>query len=311
MIVEVWMASKVKLPLRDAKDLGTSRGMVTVLWTVREHGPLTFEKLFEMLFSSAANINPTSSDVRNLRTTAVSIADNTRLLAEALERLTEAGVVQIEGGDLSLVKHITSATMGAAIKARNSITISSSATLAAIQGVFDLSLTALANGEGNNLNIAPSFGKPLDGEWCEVFMIMPFAEHLKPIYERHILPAVSSLSLSCKRGDDFFSDNSIIDEVWSAIYFSKLCIVECTGRNANVFYEMGMAHTVGRSCIMIAQNIDDIPFDVQQRRVITYENTPDGLRKFKQVLIKTIQSELGLETDKLQDIFSKLDATNW
>jgi hypothetical protein len=302
------MASTVKLPLKDAGALGTARGMVIVLWAIREHGPLTFEKLFEMLFSSAGNFAPTSSDVRNLRTTAVSIADSTRMLAEALERLTEAGVIQVEGGDLSAVKQISNATLGAAIKARNTIMLSTSPTLAPIQALFDISLTTLAKGEGNNMNITPSFGKPLDGDWCEVFMVMPFAEGLKPIYERHILPAVTSLGLSCKRGDDFFSDNSIIDEVWSAIYFSKLCIVECTGRNANVFYEMGIAHTLGRPCIMIAQSVSDIPFDVQQRRVITYENTPEGLRKFKQTLTKTIQAELGMETDKLQDIFSKLDA---
>lgn len=304
------MESKIKLPLKDANMLGTTRGMIIALWAIREHGPLTFEKLFETLFSTT-NFSATTSDVRNLRTTAVNIADNSRLLAEALERLNQAGLVNIEGGELAAVKHITSATLGTAIKARNAITVSVSDNLAAIQSLFDLSLTTLAKGEGNNLNIQPSFGNPLDGDWCEVFMVMPFAEALKPIYDRHVLPAVTSLGLSCKRGDDFFSDNSIIDEVWSAIYFSKLCIVECTGRNANVFYEMGIAHTLGRSCIMIAQSINDIPFDVQQRRTIIYENTPEGMRKFKQTLVKTIQAELGMESDKLQDIYSKLDATSW
>ncbi len=111
------MASTVKLPINDPNILGTSRGLVTVLWAIREHGPLTFEKLFEMLFSSAANVSPTSSDVRNLRTTAVNIAENSRLLAEALERLQDAGVIKIEGGELASLKHITSATLGAAIKA--------------------------------------------------------------------------------------------------------------------------------------------------------------------------------------------------
>src|ERR1044071_7948042 len=130
------MASTVKLPLINAGFLGTAQGMVTVLWAIREHGPLTFEKLFEILFSSAANFSPTTSDVRNLRTTAVSIADNTRMLAEALERLTEAGVIVVEGGDLMAVKQISNATLGAAIKARNTITLSASPTLAPIQALF-------------------------------------------------------------------------------------------------------------------------------------------------------------------------------
>jgi hypothetical protein len=81
-----------------------------------------------------------------------------------------------------------------------------------------------------------------------------------------------------------------MDEVWAGIYSSRLVIVECTGRNANVFYELGIAHTLGKSYIMIAQSIDDVPFDLRHLRTIVYQNTPDGLQalqgELKEAIIK-------------------------
>ena len=92
--------------------------------------------------------------------------------------------------------------------------------------------------------------------------------------------------------DDFFSSQSIIDEIWAAIYFSKLCIADCTGRNPNVFYEIGMAHTIGRTAVLIAQSIEDIPFDILHRRSIIYEYTPRGMGGFEERLRKTLQNEI-------------------
>ncbi|MEM9216867.1 MAG: hypothetical protein AAGD25_21270 [Cyanobacteria bacterium P01_F01_bin.150] len=122
-------------------------------------------------------------------------------------------------------------------------------------------------------------------------MIMPFRNSLEPIYTDHILKVVDELGLSCERGDDFFSSQSIIDEIWAAIFFSKICIADCTGRNPNVFYELGMAHTVGKSVILITQSIEDIPFDIRHRRSIIYEYTPRGMEKFEKSLRKTLENE--------------------
>ena len=144
------------------------------------------------------------------------------------------------------------------------------------------------------LQVSPVFGFPkraLKNSWADIFMIMPFRDELNPIYTDHILKVIEELGFTCERGDDFFSSQSIIDEIWAAIYFSKLCIADCTGRNPNVFYEIGMAHTIGRTAILIAQSIDDIPFDIRHRRSIIYEYTPRGMEKFEELLRKTLQNE--------------------
>lgn len=145
------------------------------------------------------------------------------------------------------------------------------------------------------LQVCPVFGIPranLKKEWADVFMIMPFREELNPIYTDHIRKVADEIGVTCERGDDFFSSQAIIDEIWAAIYFSKVCIADCTGRNPNVFYELGMAHAIGKTVIPIAQSIDDIPFDIRHRRSIIYEYTPRGMSTFEDLLKKTLQNEL-------------------
>jgi len=116
---------------------------------------------------------------------------------------------------------------------------------------------------------------------CDVFMVMPFAHTFTPLYTDHIKPLVEKKDLAIKRGDDFFAQQAIMSDVWSAINSSKLVIVDCTGKNANVFYELGIAHTLGRPTIMITQSIDDIPFDIRHLRMIVYEYTPTRLYPFQ------------------------------
>jgi hypothetical protein len=139
--------------------------------------------------------------------------------------------------------------------------------------------------------VSPVFSPPLSAnrEWPEVFVLMPFKKELTSIYSDHILKVTEALEITCGRANDFFSTEAIIDEIWSALFHSKLCVADCTGRNPNVFYELGIAHTVGKPCILITQSIDDIPFDLKHRRVIEYENTSLGMRDFEEKLTRTLQ----------------------
>ncbi|MEM9952704.1 MAG: hypothetical protein AAF846_13945 [Chloroflexota bacterium] len=129
---------------------------------------------------------------------------------------------------------------------------------------------------------------------CDVFMVMPFRDHLDPVYNEHIKPMVESLDLDIKRGDDPFSEHDIITEIWSLINNCQLIIADCTDKNTNVFYEMGLAHAIGKPVIPIAQNHEDIPFDIRQRRYIQYEATPEGLKSLTNELQRAIQSILNI-----------------
>lgn len=53
-------------------------------------------------------------------------------------------------------------------------------------------------------------------------------------------------------------------------------ICDCSGTNPNVFYEIGIAHTLGREIILITQAESDIPFDLRHLRYVRYLNNAEG-----------------------------------
>lgn len=119
---------------------------------------------------------------------------------------------------------------------------------------------------------------------CDVFVLMPFSDSFKSIFQDVIEPVGTELNLSVKRGDDFFSSYHIIDEVWFGIFNSRIVIVDCTGSNPNVFYELGIAHTLGRPTILITQEAGVTPFDVRSRRLIHYENNKGAMTRLRDEL---------------------------
>jgi hypothetical protein len=124
---------------------------------------------------------------------------------------------------------------------------------------------------------------------------MSFKPKFSPIYEDHIRNVARRLNLTAKRADDFFGAHHIMGDVWEAINSARFVVADCTERNANVFYEIGMAHTVGKTVILITQEAKDVPFDLQAIRYIRYEYTPPGMKKFERMLALTLEAELAAQ----------------
>jgi len=128
------------------------------------------------------------------------------------------------------------------------------------------------------------FGKPQSGSQFQndIFVIMPFAAEYDPVYRQVILPLIERLKLRCARGDEFASvRGSVIEEVWAALNGCRLVIADITGSNLNVFYELGIAHTLNKSAILITQSErpEDVPFDVRHLRYIQYRSDEAGQRQ--------------------------------
>jgi len=105
--------------------------------------------------------------------------------------------------------------------------------------------------------------------------MMPFAG-FGPVHHA-IIRAAELEGMRCNRADDIWENATIIQDVVDLIDRSAIVLCDCTGRNANVFYEMGIAHTLGKEVILITQSPHDIPFDVQHLRHIRYLNNGEGL----------------------------------
>ncbi|MEF7665843.1 MULTISPECIES: hypothetical protein [Bacillus] len=126
----------------------------------------------------------------------------------------------------------------------------------------------------------------------KVFMLSPFSDPFNDIYKDHIKPTVESAvsGLICSRADNIYGNQSIIEDIWKSINEAKIIISELTGRNPNVFYETGIAHTVGKEVILLTQSMEDVPFDLRHLRCIVYNYTPPGVKSLEDNLTNTIRA---------------------
>jgi hypothetical protein len=209
------------------------------------------------------------------------------LLANGLIKISTNKKPDIEREILSEQFHLGFSYEAASILSKvgeKNVRIILSERFSQLQELFGFSLTDLIqDAGGKTLRVTPFFGRPEADPSLrsDVFVLMPFADELRPVYEDHIVQACKAANLSCQRADDFFKTGRIIDDVWSAIYQSNWIIADCTGRNPNVFYELGLAHTIGKRVILITQNEEDIPFDIGHIRYLKYEYTPRGMQQFE------------------------------
>ena len=65
---------------------------------------------------------------------------------------------------------------------------------------------------------------------------------------------------SCARADDILHTRDIISVIWEEIERSECVIADVTGNNANVFYELGYAHAVGKNTILVDAELGGTAF---------------------------------------------------
>lgn len=122
--------------------------------------------------------------------------------------------------------------------------------------------------------------------------MMPFDAGFSDVYDC-IKQAAENVGLRCRRADDIWENAAIIQDVVALIDRSRVVICDCSGRNPNVFYEAGIAHTLGREVILITQSEQDIPFDLRHLRYIRYHNNGEGRAALTQALQGRMQTLLG------------------
>ena len=112
-----------------------------------------------------------------------------------------------------------------------------------------------------------------------VFVLMPFEDSFTDTYELGIKSACEESGAYCERVDEQIFEGSILNRIYNQISKADLIIADMTGRNANVFYEVGYAHALNKSVILLTKSSNDIPFDLKHYTHIIYEGKITELKK--------------------------------
>lgn len=125
------------------------------------------------------------------------------------------------------------------------------------------------------------------------FVLMPFREQFLRIYDDHIRPTLEEIGLRVMKSDDLFTTTEIIEDIWEYINKARIIVADVTGRNGNVFYELGLAHTVGKSVIILTQEESDVPFDLRHLRYFKYTDNEEGWKTLRRNLRNAAMAVLG------------------
>lgn len=118
------------------------------------------------------------------------------------------------------------------------------------------------------------------------FVLMPFVEEFDDIYKLGIKQSCLDAGAYCERVDEQIYNETITDRIFNQISKADIVIADMTGRNPNVFYEVGYAHALGKTTILLTQNTDDIPFDLKNHPHIIYNKK---IIQLKEELTKRIK----------------------
>jgi hypothetical protein len=118
------------------------------------------------------------------------------------------------------------------------------------------------------------------------FVLMPFSESFSDIYELGIKEACNDAGAYCERVDEQIFQERILDRIYNQIAKADIIIADMTGKNPNVFYEVGYAHALGKNTILLTQHSEDIPFDFKHFPHIIYNNK---IKQLKEELNKRIE----------------------
>ena len=105
------------------------------------------------------------------------------------------------------------------------------------------------------------------------FVIMPFRREFDSIYNT-IKEISENERYICVRADEI-ATGIISKDIFENMFNASVIVADLTEKNPNVFYELGVAHSIGGKTIMISQD-KDIPFHISPEYVIFYENTIGG-----------------------------------
>ncbi len=111
------------------------------------------------------------------------------------------------------------------------------------------------------------------------FVLMPFSDEFNDIYRFGIKETAESLGIKAERVDEQLYSEGILSRIYSQIDQADFIISDMTGKNPNVFYEVGYAHAKNKICLHLTQDTTDIPFDLQHQRHIVYGGSIEYLKE--------------------------------
>jgi len=122
-----------------------------------------------------------------------------------------------------------------------------------------------------------------------VSFMMPFSASFTSVYQ-DVKAVLEDNGYQCNRADDMWVHSHIMTDIIELICNSAVIVCDLSNKNPNVFYEAGIAHTLGKEVILITQSHDDVPFDLRPIRYLQYLNNGEGRSKLAAEVLSRVRA---------------------
>lgn len=148
-----------------------------------------------------------------------------------------------------------------------------------------------------------------------VFVITPFSDEFLSLYEH--LKTVFNDKYEFTNAKDLDNQENILQDIVQGIHKANVIIADLTGLNANVFYELGLAHAMNKKVIIITQAIGELPFDIQSYRAneysLLFNKIPELVTKLEKLLAGAIDNTITYGnpvSDYLPDFYNRIETNS-
>lgn len=120
-----------------------------------------------------------------------------------------------------------------------------------------------------------------------IFVLTPFHDDFRDDFQT-VAQVGQELGFTVNRGDERASQGDIFSQLLRLLVTAKVVVANISGRNPNVFYELGIAHAMDKPVILLAHSQTDVPFDVRSKRIVFYQSNEELRDRLFKMLTRTL-----------------------
>ena len=168
-----------------------------------------------------------------------------------------------------------------------------------IKAVSKATIKLEKNDKSKSMLVEPMFkARNIKSKPNMCFCILPFNNDRIEIFDEVIKPYLrKDCNINAIKSGDMFNANSdMIEDIWIKINEAAFIVADISDKNPNVFYELGICHTLGKKIILICDEESrdkdykgKLPFDINTRFTYFYKNRGSGPIKIVEHIEKCLK----------------------
>lgn len=124
----------------------------------------------------------------------------------------------------------------------------------------------------------------------KIFVIMPFEEEFFELY--NLIKGKFGNNYEFSHAGDLGGQQNILKDIVHGIHNADIILADLSTLNPNVFYELGIAHTLNKKVIIITQSLEELPFDLRSYRANAYNTRFSRIKELTEKLSELLDGAI-------------------